>query len=157
MTSHRYPAPDDTVIRRGPRPRRARWICAPFAPPRPRHSATAAVVAIEEHCHKLRPVCSAQHAATGTTCGAPAVAVAAIHAIDGCRQLGLSAQGDVHETLCGPCLAGLQQAVAAYLRDKRESASARGTHPVCGTCGRPSGYLHSVFTVGPIRTAGRLS
>jgi ribosomal protein S14 len=41
--------------------------------------------------------------------------------------------------------------------DKREMASRRGTPPVCTTCGRPTGYLRSVFAVRPIGPAGLAS
>lgn len=48
------------------------------------------VQAIEDQLHTLQAICSAQRVSTGITCGAPAVAVAEIHAIDGCDQMGLS-------------------------------------------------------------------
>ena len=110
--------------------------------------------AIEDQLHALQPICSAQCVSTGTTCGAPAVAVAEIHAIDGCDQIGLSPDGDLVETLCQACLATVQWAMAAYVGDKREMASRRRTHPACSTCGRPTGYLRSVFAVRPIGPEG---
>jgi hypothetical protein len=58
------------------------------------------VPAIEDQLHTLQPICSAQWVSTGITCGAPAVPVAEIHAIDGCDQMGLSPHGDLVETLC---------------------------------------------------------
>jgi hypothetical protein len=58
------------------------------------------VAAIEDQLHTLQPICSAQRVSTGSTCGAPAVAVAEIHAIDGYNQMGLSPDGDLVETLC---------------------------------------------------------
>ena len=112
------------------------------------------VPAIEDQLHALQPICSAQRASTGITCGAPAVAVAEIHAIDGCDQMGLSPDGDLVETLCQACLATLQWAMATYMGDEREMASRRGTHPVCTTCGRPTGYLRSVFAVRRIGPEG---
>lgn len=108
------------------------------------------VPAIEDQLHMLWPICSAQQVSTGITCGAPAVAVAEIHAIDGCDQTGLSPDGDLVETLCHPCLFSLKRAMATYVGDKREMASRCGTHPVCSTCGRPTGYLRSVFAVRSI-------
>ena len=63
------------------------------------------VPAIEDQLHTLQPICSAQRVSTGIACGAPAVAVAEIHAIDGCEQMGLSPDGDIVETLCQACLA----------------------------------------------------
>jgi hypothetical protein len=115
------------------------------------------VGAIEEQLHTLQPICSAQRVPTGSTCGAPAVAVAEIHAIDGCNQMGLSPDGDVVETLCGACLATVQWAMGAYVGDKREMASRRGTHPVCSTCGRLTRYLGNVFAVRPIGPEGLAS
>ncbi len=113
------------------------------------------VPAIEEQLHALQPTCSAQRLSTGITCGAPAVAVAEIHAIDGCDQMGLSPDGDLVETLCQPCLATLRWAMTTYVGDKREMASRCGTtHPACSTCGRPTGYLRSVFSVRPIGPDG---
>jgi hypothetical protein len=88
---------------------------------------------------------------TGITCGAPAVAVAEIHAIDGCDHMGLTPDGDLVETLCRACLASLRRAMATYVGDKREMASRYGARPVCTTCGRPTVYLHSVFAVRLIR------
>jgi hypothetical protein len=115
------------------------------------------VPAIEDQLHALQPICSAQRVSTGITCGAPAVAVAEIHAIDGCDQMGLSADGDLVETLCQACLATVQSAMATYVGDKREIASRRGTRPACTTCGRPTVYLRSVFAVRPIGPAGQAS
>ena len=69
------------------------------------------VPAIEDQLHALQPVCSAQGLSTGITCGAPAVAVAEIHAVDGCDQVGLSPDGDLVETLCQGCLARLRRAM----------------------------------------------
>jgi hypothetical protein len=42
------------------------------------------VPAIEDQLHALQPICSAKRVSTGVTCGAPAVAVAEVHAIDEC-------------------------------------------------------------------------
>jgi len=112
------------------------------------------VPAIEDQLHALQPICSAQRLSTGITCGAPAVAVAEVHAIDGCDQIGLTPDGDLVETLCQACLATVQWAMATYVGDKREMASRCGTHPVCSTCGRPTGYLRSVFAVRPIGLEG---
>ena len=112
------------------------------------------VPAIEDQLHALQPICSAQRVTTGVACGAPAVAVAEIHAIDGCDQMGLTPDGDLVETLCQACLATVQWAMATYVGDKREMASRRGTHPVCTTCGRPTGYLRSVFAVRPFGPEG---
>lgn len=117
-------------------------------------TATGEVPAIEDQLHALRPVCSAQRVSTGSTCGAPAVAVAEIHAVDGCDQMGLSPDGDLVETLCQACLATLRWAMATYVGDKREVASRCGTHPACTTCGRPTGYLRSVFAVRPLGPEG---
>ncbi|OBK13614.1 phosphoenolpyruvate carboxylase [Mycobacterium asiaticum] len=116
--------------------------------------ATAAVPALEDQLHALQPMCSAQAPSTGITCGAPAVAVAEIHAIDECDQMGLTADGDVVETLCQACLATVQWAMATYVGDRRELASRCGVHPYCATCGRPTGYLRSVFAVRPIWPEG---
>jgi hypothetical protein len=112
------------------------------------------VRAIEDQLHALQPVCSAQGLSTGITCGAPAVAVAEIHAVDGCDRMGLTPDGDLVETLCQTCLDVVQWAMATYVGDKREIASRCGTHPVCTTCGRPTGYLRSVFAVRPIGPGG---
>ena len=112
------------------------------------------VPAIEDQLHALQPICSAQRVTTGVACGAPAVAVAEIHAIDGCDHMGLTPDGDLVETLCQACLATVQWAMATYVGDKREMASRRGTHPACTTCGRPTGYLRSVFAVRPFGPEG---
>jgi hypothetical protein len=108
------------------------------------------VQAIGDQLHALQPICSAQRVSTGSTCDAPAVAVAEMHAIDECNQMGLSPDGDLVETLCQACLATVRLAMATYVGHIREMASRCGTHPVCTTCGRPTGYLHSVFAVRPI-------
>jgi hypothetical protein len=110
--------------------------------------------AIEEQLHTLQPICSAQRVPTGFACGAPAAAVAEIHAIDGCNQMGLSPDGDVVETLCQACLSTVQRAMAAYVGDKREMASRRGTQPACSTCGRLTRSLDNVFAVRPIAPGG---
>jgi hypothetical protein len=119
-----------------------------------RDAAIDTVPAIEDQLQTLQPICSAQRVSTGVTCGAPAVSIAEIHAIDGCSQIGLSPAGDVVETLCQACLASLHRAMATYVSDKRVMASGRGAHPVCSTCGRSTRYLRSVFTVHPIETEG---
>lgn len=115
------------------------------------------VPAIEDQLHTLRPICSRQRVSTGAECGQPAVAVAEVHAIDGCNQIGLSPNGDVVETLCHACLAAVRCAMATYVGDKREMASRRGTQPVCSTCARPTRYLGSVFAVRPIGSEGLAS
>ncbi|WP_231987258.1 phosphoenolpyruvate carboxylase [Mycobacterium sp. 852014-50255_SCH5639931] len=115
------------------------------------------VPAIDDQLHALRPICSAQGVSSGTACGAPAVAVAEIHAIDECDQMGLTPDGDLVETLCQTCLEIVQWAMATYVGDTREMASRCGTHPVCTTCGRPTGYLRSVFAARPIGLAGLTS
>lgn len=119
--------------------------------------ASDTVPTIEDQLHALQPVCSAQALSSGFTCGAPAVAVAEIHAVDGCDQMGLTPDGDLVETLCQTCLDVVQWAMATYVGDKREIASRCGTHPVCATCGRPTGYLRSVFGVRPIGPGGLTS
>ena len=84
------------------------------------------VPAIEDQLRTLQPICSAQRVSTGITCGAPAVAVVEIHAIDGCNQMGLSPDGDVVETLCGACLASVQRAMATYVvRQTRDGVPTR--------------------------------
>lgn len=112
------------------------------------------VQAIEDQLRALRPICSAQQVSSGITCGAPAVAVAEIHAVDGCDQMGLTPDGDLVETLCHECLATVRWAMQTYVGDKRKMASRCGTHPLCITCGRPTGYLRSVFSVRKIRPKG---
>jgi hypothetical protein len=114
---------------------------------RRRDAATDTLAAIEEQLRTLQPICSAQRVSSGSTCGAPAVAVAEIHAVDGCDQMGLGPFGDLVETLCRACLTTVRTAMAAYVRDKREVASRCGNPPVCSTCERPIRYLHSVFAV----------
>jgi len=47
--------------------------------------------------------------------------------------------------------------MATYVGHMREMASRCGTHPVCTTCGRPTGYLRSVFAVRPIGPEGLAS
>jgi hypothetical protein len=121
------------------------------------HAAMDTVPAIEDQLHTLRPICSAQRVSTGITCGASAVAVAEMHAIDECNQMRLSPDGDLVETLCQVCLAIVQRAMATYVGDKREMASQCGTHAVCSTCGRPTRYLRSVFAVRPIGPEGLAS
>ena len=112
---------------------------------------------IENQLHTLQPICSAQRVSTGITSGAPAVAVAEMHAIDECNQMGLSPDGDLVETLCQACLAAVQRAMAIYVGHTREMAYRRGTHPVCTTCGGPTRYLRSVFAVRPIGPEGLAS
>src|SRR6201993_1787109 len=113
-------------------------------------AATDTVPAIEDQLHALHPICSAQELSTGITCGAPAVAVAELHAIDLCDEMGLSPDGDLVETLCQACLDTVQWLMATYVGHMREMASRCGSHPVCTTCGRPTGYLRSVLAVRPI-------
>lgn len=113
-----------------------------------------AVPSIEDQLRALQPVCSAQRLSTGITCGAPAVAVAEVHAVDECNEMGLSPDGDLVETLCQPCLATVQSAMAAYVSHRREMASRCGTHPECTTCGRPTRHLRSVFAVRLIGPEG---
>lgn len=126
-------------------------------PHRREDAAMDAVPTIEDQLHGLAPVCSAQRLSTGTTCGAPAVAVAEIHAIDGCDQIGLTPDGDLVETLCQACLATVRSAMAAYVGEEREMASRCGAHPACTICGRPTGYLRSVFAVRAIGLGGLTS
>jgi hypothetical protein len=115
------------------------------------------VPAIEDQLHTLQPICSAQRVSTGIACGAPAVAIAEIHAIDGCDQIGLSQDGNLVETLCRACLSAVQCAMATYVGNNREVASQCGTSPVCDTCGRPTRYLRSVFAVRPLGPVGSAS
>lgn len=115
------------------------------------------VPAIEDQLHTLQPICSAQRVSTGFTCGAPAVAVAEMHAVDQCNQMGLSPDGDLVETLCQACLATVQWAMATYVGYTRKRASRCGIHPVCTTCGRPTQYLRNVFAVRPIGPEGLAS
>ena len=86
------------------------------------------VAAIEDQLQTLQPISSAQRVSTGITCGAPAVAVAEIHAIDGCDQMGPRPDGDLVEKLCRACLATVQRAMATYVGDKCEMASRCVTH-----------------------------
>src|SRR5262245_38400834 len=118
------------------------------------HASMDALLAIEDQLRALRPICSAQWVSSGIPCGAPAVVVAQIHAIDGCNQTGLSPHGDVVETLCQDCLATVRRAMATYVGDKREMAYRCGTHPECSTCGRPTPYLRSVFAVCQVGLQG---
>jgi hypothetical protein len=113
-----------------------------------------AVPAIKDQLQMLEPACSAQLVSTGTACGLPAVAIAEIHAVDGCKQMGLGTRGNLVETLCQACLTTLQRAMAVYVGDKREMASRRGIDPICSTCGRPTRYLSSVFAVRQIGSGG---
>ncbi|OBG62587.1 phosphoenolpyruvate carboxylase [Mycobacterium scrofulaceum] len=112
--------------------------------------AVDAALGIEQQLNTLRPICTAQGLSSGETCGAPAVAVAEIHAVDGCDQVGLNTDGDLVEVLCEVCLEMVRWAMATYVDDKREMASRRGASPVCATCGRPTGYLRSILAVRPI-------
>ena len=115
------------------------------------------VPAIEDQLEALQPICSAHWVSSGIICGASAVAVAEIHAIDECNQMGLTPDGDLVETLCQACLAAVQSAMATDVGRTREMASRCGIHPVCTTCGRPTGYLRSVFAVRPIGPEGLAS
>jgi hypothetical protein len=136
------------------------WGAAAFARRWARRKGDAAmstVPALEDQLLALQPICSAQRVSTGITCGAPAVAVAEIHAIDGCDHMGLTPDGDLVETLCRACLKTMQLAMATYVGDKREMASRSDTRPVCTTCGRSTAYLRSVFAVRSIRPKGRAS
>jgi hypothetical protein len=76
--------------------------------------------------------------------------MAEIHAIDGCDPLGLTASGNLVETLCRPRLVSLQSAMAAYVGDEREVASLSGVCPVCRTCGRSTRDLPGVFAVSQL-------
>jgi len=145
-------SPAESSAARTPWLRRMRNVAifAPRSTHRKDDAAIDTVPAIEDQLCTLWPICSAQRVSTGIACGAPAVAVAEIHAVDGCEQLGLSPGGDVVETLCHACLFTVQRAMATYVGDKREMASRCGTHPVCSTCGRPTRYLRSVFAVRPV-------
>ena len=115
------------------------------------------VPAIEDQLHALQPICTAQLAPNGAMCGALAVAVAEVHAIDECNQMWLSPDGDLVETLCESCLVTMQWLMATYVGHMRETASRCGAHPVCTTCGRSTGYLRSVFAVRPIGPEGLAS
>jgi hypothetical protein len=117
-------------------------------------TAKSTVPAIEDQLQTLHPICSAQRVSTGITCGAPAVAVAEIHAIDGCNQMGLTPGGNLVETLCHCCLVEVRSAVAAYVGDKCEMAARCGTHPMCTSCGRPTRTLASVFSLSHIKGDG---
>jgi hypothetical protein len=157
---HRSPAEYGSGGARTPRLLHRMRAAAAFARRSAHRKGDAAmdtVAAIEDQLHTLQPICSAQRVSTGITCGAPAVAVTEIHAIDGCNQMGLSPDGDLVETLCQACLVTVQRAMATYVGDKREMASRRGTHQVCSTCGRPTRYLRSVFAVRPIGPEGLAS
>lgn len=127
------------------------------SPDRNGAAATDTVPAIEDQLQTLQPICSGQWVSTGITCGAPAVAVAEVHAIDECNHMGLTPDGDLVETLCHSCLATVRWAMATYVCQMRAMASRSGTHPVCTTCGRPTGYLRSVFAVRPIGREGPAS
>lgn len=105
---------------------------------------------IEHQLNSLRPICTARGLSSDETCGAPAVAVADIHAVDGCDQMGLNPDGDLVEMLCQACLETVRWAMATYVDDRREIASRRGASPACATCGRPTGYLRSILAVRPI-------
>jgi hypothetical protein len=110
------------------------------------------VPAIEDQLRTLWPICSAQRVSTGITCGAPAVAVAEIHAIDGCDQMGLSPDGDLVETLCQACLATVQRAMATYVGDKREMAS----HAAPNRCAAPAGVpLDTCAVSSPCARSGQ--
>ncbi|WP_231123136.1 phosphoenolpyruvate carboxylase [Mycobacterium asiaticum] len=112
---------------------------------------------IEDQLNALQPICSAQLVSTGSMCGAPAVAVAEVHAIDGCDQLGLSPDGDFVATLCQACLSDVEWLMSTYVGHMGETASRCGIRPVCATCGRSTGYLRSVFAVRPLGPAGLAS
>lgn len=112
------------------------------------------IPSIEDQLHSLQPICSAQRVSTGITCGAPAVAVAEVHAVDECNEMGLSPDGDLVETLCQACLATVQSAMLAYVSHRREMASRCDTRPECATCGRPTRYLRSVFALRLIGPGG---
>lgn len=116
--------------------------------------AVGIVPTIEDQLRALQPVCSAERVSTGITCGAPAVAVAEVHAVDECDQMGLSPDGDFVETLCQACLATVQSAMAAYASHRGEMASRYGRSPACTTCGRPTQNLRSVFAVRLIGPEG---
>lgn len=120
-------------------------------------AAADTVPALEDQLRALQPICTAQQVPNGAMCGAPAVAVAEVHAIDECNQMELSPDGDLVETLCGDCLDNVQWLMATYVNQLRAMASRCGTHPVCTTCGRPTGYLRSVLAVRPIGAAGPAS
>src|SRR5262245_6353065 len=92
---------------RTPRLLHRMWDTAGFARRSAHRKGDAAmdtVPAIEDQLRTLQPICSAQRVSTGIPCGAPAVAVAEIHAIDGCNQMGLTPDGDLVETLCQACV-----------------------------------------------------
>jgi hypothetical protein len=122
-----------------------------------RDAATDTVREIADQLQTLQPICGAQLVSTGITCSAPAVAGAEIHAIDGCKKMGLSPDGDLVETLCQACLAAVHWAMATYVGDKREMASPCGAYPVCSTCGRATQYLRGVFAARPIGPEGLAS
>lgn len=108
------------------------------------------VPAIENQLRALQSICRVQWTSTGITCGAPAVAVAEVHAIDECNQVGLTPDGALVHTLCQACLSTARWATTIYVDRTRELESRRDTQPVCTTCGRPTRYLRSVFAVSPI-------
>lgn len=121
------------------------------------HAATGTVWPIEDQLNELQPICSAHLVSTGNTCGAPAVAIADVHAIDGCNQIGLSPDGDFVATLCQNCLSDVQWLMSKYVGHMRETASRCGIRPVCATCGRSTQYLRSVLAVRPIGPVGLAS
>ena len=110
------------------------------------------VPAIEDQLRTLWPICSAQRVSTGIACGAPAVAVAEIHAIDGCEQMGLSPDGDVVETLCHACLFTVQRAMATYV-----ATSSRWRPDAAPTrCAAPAGVPpYTCATSSPCALSGQ--
>jgi hypothetical protein len=83
--------------------------------------------AIENQLHTLQPICSAQRVSTGITCGAPAVTVAEMHAIDECNQMGPRPDGDLVEAL--PSMPGYCATGDGDLRGPRTRDGVPMRHP----------------------------
>jgi len=82
------------------------------------------VPAIEDQLRTLWPICSAQRVSTGIVCGAPAVAVAEMHAIDGC-ETGAHQRQEPDSRVCGE--EGFSARGAATCRSRRRRSDRRRT------------------------------
>ena len=120
---------------------------------RKREAAMDTVPAIEDQLHTLQPICSAQRVSTGITCGAPAVAVAEIHAIDGCDQMGLSPDGDRRRdalpSLPGYCAMGDGHLRGRQTRDGVPTRHPPGVQHLRASHSIPAQCLHSCARSGP--------
>ncbi|OIN80188.1 hypothetical protein [Mycobacterium malmoense] len=106
---------------------------------------------IAQQLGELHPICTARRMSRGwKECGNPARWIAEVHATHQCTQPGLTADGDIIETLCDECLNATRGTLITYIQRNSYLAAMYAAIPSCHTCGRPQVTLESLLTVKPI-------